>query len=133
MRVDDHRKLMIVVLDEGSLEAVQVPGLYGYPHEAGTDPSFLSPRGASSLAEITLMADVLPFNQPLIVLGRRKKKDEERKKIKAPAAFFLFPALEGRREDEEATFLFLPLLAAEPRKGEERGHELERERASMMP
>ena len=66
-----------MVLEEGSLEAVQTSGLYGYPHEAGSDPSFLSHRGASSLAEIALMVDVLPLNQLLIVLRRRKKKDEE--------------------------------------------------------
>ncbi len=65
------------------LKPFKCPASTGIHTKQKTDPSFLSPRGASSLAEITLMADILPFNQSLIVLGRRKKKDEEKKRNEA--------------------------------------------------
>ncbi len=104
MRVGDHRNLMIVVLEEGSLEAAQASGLYGYPHEVEDRSRFpCLPRVLAPLQRLLLMADVLPLNQSLIVLGTRKKKDEDLRRIKAPAAFFLFPTLEGGKEEEEAT------------------------------
>ncbi len=47
------------------------------------------------------MADLLSFNQPLIVLERRKKKDEDGKKIKSPCSLLLFPCVGAKEEDQE--------------------------------
>ncbi len=59
-----------------------------------------------------LMADLLSFNQPLIVLERRKKKGDLEEEPKPPTAAFLFPALDEGREGEEAAKAFFLFFLA---------------------
>ena len=110
--------------EEGSLEAVQVSGLYGYPHEAESDPSSLSHRGASSLAKTSFDGWFPPFQSTLDCAWEEEEEGWTQGRRTQP--FFSLRWKEERRK-RRAPWLLFPffLLAAEPREGEG-GHVMER-------
>lgn len=102
VRVDDHRKLKFVILEEGSLEAAHASGLYGYPHEAEDQSKHSNfPGVLAPLQRFVLMADHLLLNQLLNVRGRMMKKKTPGRRIKRLVAAFWFPCVGTKDEGQE--------------------------------